>query len=118
MRPRLGSECTVRHILGSTGGQGTREEALHPRIGPCCPLTKGEGDGSVETVSSALPSSPSWDPERKEIALFFEVLGTTGRTEQKGYKRFSTRPSSGMASKNLSKLKYQLESGSKYSNQS
>ncbi len=61
---------------------------------------KGEGDGSVETGSRVLPSSPSWDPEKKETALFFEVLGTTGLrasggTEQKGNKRFSTRPSSG-----------------------
>ncbi len=51
-------------------GQGVWEKALHPWTGHCCPLAKGEGDGSMETVSRALPSSPSWDPEKKETALF------------------------------------------------
>ncbi len=84
----------VRHSPGSKAGQGAREKASRPRTGPCCPLAKGEGDGSVETGSRALPSSPSWDPEKKETALFLKFF-TTGRTEQKGNKRFSSRPSSG-----------------------
>ncbi len=66
----VGSECAVRHLPGSMAGQGAREKASRPRTGPCCPLAKGEGDGSVETGSCALPSSPSWDPEKKETALF------------------------------------------------
>ncbi len=102
MRPEVGSECVVRHSPDSMAGQWAREKASRPQIGPCCPLAKGEGDRSVETGSHALPSSPSWDPEEKETALFwfcvyivfFIVLCTTG-TEQKGNKRFSTRPSSG-----------------------
>ncbi len=69
-RSEVGSECTVRHLPGSKAGQGVREKTSHPRTGPCCPLAKGEGDGSVETGSRALPSSPSWDPEKKETALF------------------------------------------------
>ncbi len=62
VRPKVGSECVVRHSPGSKAGQGAREKALRPRTGPCCPLAKGEGDGSVETGS--------WDPEEKETALF------------------------------------------------
>ncbi len=46
-----------------TVGQGVCEASCS-RTGPCCPLAKGEGNGSVET------SSPSWNPERKETALF------------------------------------------------
>ncbi len=83
VHPEVGSDGVVRHSPGSMTGQGVREKALRPRTGPCCPLAKGEGDGSVETGSRALPSSPYWDPEEKETALF-EVLGTTGnRTKRK-----------------------------------
>ncbi len=72
VRPEVGSECVVRHSPGSMAGQGEWEweEASRPWTGPCCPLAKGEGDVSVETGSRALPSSPSWDPEEKETALF------------------------------------------------
>ncbi len=100
MRPEVGSECVVRHSPGSKAGQGAREKVSRPRTGPCCPLAKGEGDGSVETGSRALPSSPSWDMEEKETALFLKfwvplarggTVGTSGGTEQKGNKRFSTR---------------------------
>ncbi len=73
VRLEVGSECVVRHSPDSMAGQGAREKALRPRTGPCCPLAKGEGVGSVETGSRALPSS--WDPEEKETAIF-EVLGT------------------------------------------
>ncbi len=72
VRLEVGSECVVRHSPGSTAGQGAWEKASHPRTGPCCPLAKGKGDGSVETGSCALPSSPSWDPEKKETALFLK----------------------------------------------
>ncbi len=72
MRPEVGSECVVRHSPDSMAGQWAREKASRPRTGPCCPLAKGEGDGSVETGSHALPSSPSWDPEEKETALFWK----------------------------------------------
>ncbi len=68
-RLEVGSECVVQHSPGSTAGQGAREKASRPRTGPCCPLAKREGDGNVETGSRALPSSPSWDPEKKETAL-------------------------------------------------
>ncbi len=70
MRSEVGSECAVRHLPGSMAEQGAREKALRPWTGPCCAQAKGEGDGSVETGSRALPSSPSWDPEKKETALF------------------------------------------------
>ncbi len=49
-----------------------REKASRPRTGPCCPLAKREGDGSVETRSRTLPSSHSWDPEEKETALLLK----------------------------------------------
>ncbi len=62
-RSEVGSECAVRHLPGSMAGQGAREKASRPRTGPCCPLAKEEGDGGVETVSRALPSSPPWEPE-------------------------------------------------------
>ncbi len=68
--PEVRSECAVQYLPGSMAGLGAQEKASRPRTGPCCPLVKGEGDGSVETVSHALPFSPSWDPEKKETALF------------------------------------------------
>ncbi len=64
--PEVGFECAVQHLHGSMAGQGAREKASRPRTGPCCPLAKGERDGSVETVCRV----PSWDPEKKETALF------------------------------------------------
>ncbi len=84
----MGYECAVQHLPSSMAGQGAREKASHPRTGPCCPLAKGEGDGSVETVSRALTSSPSWDPEKNEICSFLRfwvplAQGTSGGTEQK-----------------------------------
>ncbi len=62
-----------------------REKASRPRTGPCCPLAKREGDGSVETRSRTLPSSPSWDPEEKETALLlkFWVPGGQWRNRTK-----------------------------------
>ncbi len=70
MCPKVGSECAVRHLHGSTAGQGAREKVSHPRIGPCCPLAKGEGDRGDEAARRAPPSSPSCDPEKKETAIF------------------------------------------------
>ncbi len=49
-----------------------REKASRRRTGPCCPLAKREADGSVETRSRTLPSSPFWDPEEKETALLLK----------------------------------------------
>ncbi len=67
---------------------------------PAAHLVRGEGDRSAETGSRALPSSPSWDTEKKETAHFFEVLGTTGSRagdgkEQKGNKIVSSQPFTG-----------------------
>ncbi len=91
VRLEVGSEGTVRHLPGSTAGQGAREKASRPRTGPCCPLAKGEGDRGDEAVRRAPPSSPSWDPEKKETALFFRFwVPLTGRPveeqNQKGTK--------------------------------
>ncbi len=36
------------------------------------PTGEERGDGSVETKSRTLPSSPSWDPEEKETALLLK----------------------------------------------
>ncbi len=72
-----------------------REKASRPRTGPCCPLAKREGDGSVETRSRALPSSPSWDPEEKETALllkFWEQNKKETSPKEKGRKRKILHP--------------------------
>ncbi len=50
-------------------------------------IAKGEGDGSVETVSRALPSSPSWNPEKGKCFFFlgfgYHCLGGQWRNRTK-----------------------------------
>ncbi len=65
----MGSECAVRHLPGPTTGQEAREKASHSCTRPCCPLAKGEGDRGDKAARCAPPSSPSWNPEKKETVL-------------------------------------------------
>ncbi len=58
----------LSNITWLHGWAGRAGKASRPRTGPCYPLAMGEGDGSVETASRELPSSPSWDPEKMETA--------------------------------------------------
>ncbi len=100
VRSEVGSECAVRHLPGSKAEQGAREKASRPRTGPCCSYCERRGGRECGDWVSCTAILALLGPGEKGNCSFFEVLGTTGwrasgGTEQKGNKRFSTRPSSG-----------------------
>ncbi len=95
VRLEVGSECVGWHWPGSIVGQGVREKASRPRTGPCCPLAKREGDGSVETRSCTLPSSPSWDPEEKKTALLLKFWVVRSPSPEEQDPEAPGRPSQG-----------------------
>ncbi len=58
--------ATLTWLHGWAGGA---REGIASSDRTLLPTGEERGDGNVETGSRALPSSPSWDPEKKETAL-------------------------------------------------
>ncbi len=73
VRPRVGSECTMRHLPVSTAGQGLRDEVSHPEPDPAARWRKERGTG----VSILCPVHCCAHPlaNRRHRKLLFQKFG-------------------------------------------